>query len=92
MRRVLGNLAVEGLVLGTIATLLGVVLGYGMLLWLIHELFPASYPDLGVVLSVRAPQMAALLVAGIAVVALAPVLTVRKLRRMDVPSTLRVLE
>ena len=92
VRRVLGNLAVEGLVLGTLATLLGVVLGYGMLLWLIRELIPASYPDLGVVLSVRAPQMAALLAAGIAVVALAPALTVRKLRRMDVPSTLRVLE
>ena len=92
VRRVLGILAVEGLVLGTLATLLGVVLGYGMLLWLIRELIPASYPDLGVVLSVRAPQMAALLVAGIGVVALAPVLTVRKLRRMDVPSTLRVLE
>ena len=92
VRRVLGNLAVEGLVLGTIATLLGVVLGYGMLLWLIHDLIPASYPDLGVILSVRAPQMAVLLAAGIAVVAFAPVLTVRKLRRMDVPSTLRVLE
>ena len=92
VRRVLGSLAVEGLVLGMIATLLGVVLGYGLLLWLVHELMPASYPDLGIVLSVRAPQMAALLAAGIAVVALAPVLTVRKLRRMNVPSTLRVLE
>ncbi len=92
VRRVLGNLAVEGLVLGMIATLLGVVLGYVLLLWLVHELMPASYPDLGIVLSVRAPQMAALLAAGIAVVALAPVLTVRKLHRMNVPSTLRVLE
>ena len=63
-----------------------------MLLWIIYDLIPASYPDLGVVLSVRVPQMAAILAGGIAVVAIAPTLTVRKLRRMDVPSTLRVLE
>ena len=92
VRRVLGILAVEGAVLGAVATLLGVVLGYGMLVWFIREIIPASYPDLGVNLSVDVPQMAAVLAAGIVVVALAPALTVRKLRRMDVPSTLRVLE
>ena len=53
---------------------------------------PASYPDMGVILAIDAPQMAAVLAAGIVVVALAPALTVRKLRRMDVPATLRVLE
>ena len=92
VRRVLGSMAVEGLALGAIATLLGVVFGYGMLLWIIYDLIPASYPDLGVVLSVRVPQMAAILAGGVAVVAVAPALTVRKLRRMDVPATLRVLE
>ena len=92
VRRVLGILAAEGLVLGTLATLLGLVLGYGILLWFIRELIPASYPDMGVILAIDAPQMAAVLAAGIVVVALAPALTVRKLRRMDVPATLRVLE
>ena len=47
---------------------------------------------MGVILAINAPQMAAVLAAGIFVVALAPALTVRKLRRMDVPATLRVLE
>ena len=92
VRRVLGSMAVEGLVLGTIATLLGIVFGYGMLLWIIYGLMPASYPDLGIILSVNVPGMAAILAGGIAVVAIAPALTVRKLRRMDVPATLRVLE
>ncbi len=92
VRRVLGSMAVEGLVLGAIATLLGIVFGYGMLLWIIYGLMPASYPDLGIVLSVNVPGMAAILAGGIAVVAIAPALTVRKLRRMDVPATLRVLE
>ena len=92
VRKVLGILAVEGLVLGSLATLLGIVLGYGLLLWFIRELIPASYPDMGVILTIRLPQLAAVLAAGIAVVALAPALTVRKLRRMDIPGTLRVLE
>ena len=88
----IGILAVEGLILGTLATAVAIVLGYGMLLWMIRVLIPASYPDMGVVLSVDLPQMAAMLAAGIAVVALAPALTVRKLRRMDIPGMLRVLE
>ena len=92
VRRVIGVLAVEGLILGTLATAIAIVLGYGMLLWMIRVLIPASYPDMGVVLSVDLPQMAAMLAAGIAVVALAPALTVRKLRRMDIPGMLRVLE
>ena len=88
----IGILAVEGLILGTVATAIAIVLGYGMLLWMIRALIPASYPDMGVVLAIDLTQMAAILAAGIAVVALAPALTVRKLRRMDIPGMLRVLE
>ena len=88
----IGILAIEGLILGTVATAIAIVLGYGMLLWMIRALIPASYPDMGVVLAIDLTQMAAILAAGIAVVALAPALTVRKLRRMDIPGMLRVLE
>ena len=90
--RVVLNLAVEGLMLGIVATALGIVLGLGLLTWMIVVLFPASYPDMGVIMSVELLQMAGILAGGIAVVALAPALTVRKLRRMDIPGTLRVLE
>ncbi len=92
VRRVVGNLAVEGLALGVAATLLGVVLGYALLLWILLALVPASYPDMGVFLLIDVSEMAAFLVAGIAVVALAPALTARKLTRMHIPGTLRVLE
>lgn len=92
VRRVIGNLAVEGIVLGTLATVLGMALGYGLLLWIVLVLFPASYPDLGVMLSIDLRGMAPILAAGIAVVGLAPAFTVRKLQRMNVPATLRVLE
>ena len=92
VRRVLGVLAVEGAILGAFATVLGILLGYGLLLWMILSIVPASYPDMGFSLSFNVVEMAGFLAAGIAVVALAPALTVRKLRRMDVPATLRVLE
>ena len=92
VRKVLGSLATEGLVLGILAAVLGVVFGYALLLWMVLVLVPQSYPDMGVLLSINVPVMAGFLAAGAAVVALAPALTVRKLRRMDIPGTLRVLE
>lgn len=92
VRRVIGNLAMEGLVLGVLATILGIILGYALLLWMILSLIPASYPDMGVILTINIPAMAGFLGIGIAVVALAPALTMRKLQRMYIPGTLRVLE
>lgn len=92
VRRVLGILAMEGFVLGLLATVLAIGLGYALLLWILRVVLPESIPDLGVDLAVDIPTMAVILAAGIAVIALAPALTVRKLRRMDVPATLRVLE
>ena len=47
---------------------------------------------MGFSLSFDVAEIAGFLAAGIVVVALAPALTVRKLRRMDIPATLRVLE
>ena len=90
--RVLGNLAVEGLVLGTLAAVMGVVLGYGLLLWMLLVLVPESYPDMAINLAVNVPQAAAILAAGVLAVAIAPVFTVRKLRRMYIPGALRVQE
>ena len=90
--RVLGNLAVEGLVLGSLAAVMGVVLGYGLLLWMLLALMPESYPDMVINLAVNVPQAAAVLAAGVLAVAIAPVFTVRKLRRIYIPGELRVLE
>ena len=56
------------------------------------SLFPASYSEVGVLLHISLPDMAGLLTIAIAIVALAPALTVRKMQRMYIPGTLRVLE
>ena len=92
VRRVLGILAMEGFVLGVAATILAIGVGYALLLWILRVVLPDSIPHIGVDMAVDVPAMAVILAAGIAIIALAPALTVRKLRRMDVPATLRVLE
>ena len=66
--RVVLNLVIEGPVVGTIATLIGIAF------------------------TVDLAQLALLLILAISVIAIAPVLSVRKLQRMDIPSTLRVME
>ena len=63
-----------------------------LLLWVVVVLSPETYPDMAVLLSVDVPEMAAFLAMGVGVVAVAPTFTVRKLRRMYIPGTLRVLE
>ena len=90
--KVILNLAVEGLIIGAIATVFGVVLGYGLLLWMIHSPVPAIYPDLGIAFIVDPAQVAVLLIIAIAVITLAPALNFRKLQRMNIPTALRIHE
>jgi putative ABC transport system permease protein len=49
-------------------------------------------PDLGTLLSISALTYGLAALAGIVAVALAPLFTVRRLRRTDIPSALRVVE
>jgi putative ABC transport system permease protein len=55
-------------------------------------LIPQTFPDLGITTFVSTRTLLVAVVLGVLAVALAPVLTARKLLRMDIPSTLRVIE
>ena len=92
VRTVLRVLVTEGLILGALAAVLGVAGGYGMALWVLRVLLPQTTPDLWVPVAMEIPSLAFTMVAAVVVIALAPLLTVRKLRSMNVPATLRVLE
>ena len=92
VRGVLGVMVAEGLILGVLAAVLGAVGGYGMTLWVLRVLLPRSYPDLWVPPAFDALSVALTMAAAVVVIGIAPVLTVRKLRRMNVPATLRVME
>jgi putative ABC transport system permease protein len=82
----------EGLLMGIGATLLGVGAGLALTGWVVRGIVPDTFPDIGVVVSLSGGSLAAAVLLGTAAVALAPLFTTRRMRRMDVPSTLRVVE
>ena len=82
----------EGLILGIAATVLGVAASLALTGWVVHGVVPDTFPDIGIVVSLSGGSLAAALLLGTAAVAFAPLLTVRRMRRMDVPSALRVVE
>ncbi len=92
VRTVLRVAVIESAVVGALAAVVGLGGGYLFLRWIVDVLWPRVQPDLGVLLVFDPANLALVLVLGVLAVAAAPLLTVRRLRRMDVPSTLRVME
>jgi putative ABC transport system permease protein len=91
-RSVLRMEVVESLVIGILGTLVGLVLGRLLLGWLIGSLLPETFPDIGVTPTISPATLLTAVVLGVVAVGIAPLFTIRKLRHMDVPSTLRVVE
>lgn len=91
-RTVLRISIVEGLLTGALATLAGVALGIFVVDWILDGITSETLPVLGVEVSLSAGTVLTAALLGIVAVGLAPLFTARRLRRMDVPSTLRVVE
>jgi putative ABC transport system permease protein len=89
---VIGVEVVESFIIGVIGTAAGLAGGYLLLDWLNRSLLPTTVPDIGIVTAVATSTVVLALLMGVLAVAIAPVLTLRKLLRMDIPSTLRVVE
>jgi putative ABC transport system permease protein len=83
---------VESLIVGLIGTAVGVLAGWWLLDWLVTGLLPTTLPELGLVTALSTRTLLIAVGFGVLAVALAPLLTIRKLLRMDIPSTLRVVE
>ena len=60
--------------------------------WILDMVATDSFPEIGLVIELSITSIATVMVLGVGVATLAPVLGVRRLRRTDIPSTLRVLE
>jgi putative ABC transport system permease protein len=82
----------EGLLMGIAATATGIAAGLLVTTWVVRGVVPDTFPDLGMVVSLSSGSLLAAILLGTAAVALAPLFTARRMRRMDVPSTLRVVE
>jgi len=82
----------ESLITGLIGTLIGIGGGLLVIGWVVNQTLPETLPDLGLVVSISGGSILIAALVGVLAVAIAPLLTARRLRRMDVPSTLRVVE
>jgi putative ABC transport system permease protein len=92
IRHILGQAMVESGLIGLLGTVVGVAGGFAALVWLSYGLLPSSMPDFALTPAVSPGTILTAAGLGIVVVALAPVLAIRRLTRMDLPATLRVVE
>jgi putative ABC transport system permease protein len=83
---------VEALVIGGLGTVAGIAAGHALLSWIVNTNMPETMPDIGTLTSIEPLTYALAIVAGTVVVAAAPLLTLRRLRRTDISATLRVME
>jgi len=91
-RRVLGLEMAEGLLIGLLATAVGLTIGLVLNRWIIASTWAKTMPDVGLDIVVSASTVLTAVALGVIAVAVAPLLTIRRLRRMDIPGTLRVVE
>ncbi|CAJ60334.1 MULTISPECIES: ABC transporter permease [Frankia] len=91
-RTVLGLTVAESAAMGLVGTLLGIAAGYWALRYTVEVLLARTLPDLGVQAILSGRTLTVILVLGVGAVAVAPLAAARRIRRMDVPSTLRVIE
>lgn len=82
----------ESLVAGVLGTAIGIGLGLLVSSWIIHVLMAETFPDLSARLALSGGSLATALLVGVLAVTAAPLIAFRRVRSMDIPSTLRVME
>jgi putative ABC transport system permease protein len=92
LRRVFDMTVVEHILLGVLGTALGLVFGRLLLQWMVTSLVAGTFPDFGIQTTLSTQSIVVALGLGVLAVASAPLFTIRRMRRMDISSTLRVVE
>lgn len=92
LRTVLAMTTTEAAAIGVLGAVAGLAGGYGLLNWLVSTTIPSVMPELGVTATLTSGSILAALLLGIGTVSIAPLFTLRRMRRMDIPSTLRLVE
>lgn len=92
VRSVLGIITKESIVVGVLATLIGIAIGTVMLDWMLGSLAARTLPDFGIDRYIAPSTLAWAAGIGIIAVGVAPLFLARRIRNMDLPSTLRVME
>ncbi len=92
VRAVLGVVVKESILVGIVATFIGLVGGVAFLRWMLASMATTTLPDVGIDVYVSPNTVVVAAVVGLVAVAAAPLLLGRRLRNMDLPGTLRVVE
>jgi putative ABC transport system permease protein len=92
VRTVLGMTAVETVIVGALGTLVGIAGGFLVLRWMAATTISDVLPEIGVTASLSTTTLVGALALGVATVAAAPLFTLRRVVRTDIPSALRVME
>lgn len=91
-RTVLSVVIKESVIIGAIATVIGLIGGVVFLRWMLDSLATTTLPDVGIDVYLSPTTILIAAIVGIASVAATPLLLARRLQRMNLPGTLRVVE
>ena len=92
VRTVMGVVVRESVLVGVAATLIGIGAGAVFLGWMLRSLASTTLPDIGIDATMSATTLAIAAFVGVVAVSVAPLFLTRRIRRMDIPDTLRVME
>jgi putative ABC transport system permease protein len=90
--KVLRMQVLENAVIGLAGTVVGIAVGYWVLDALMGSIAREVLPDLRLIITMEPLTVALALLFGVLVVALTPLLSVRRMQTMNLPNTLRVME
>lgn len=89
---ILRNAVVESALIGALGTIAGIAFGIAIFGWIVNVVSADTYPELGLPITLSAASIATAAAVGIVAVGLSPLFGARRLRRMGISSTLRVVE
>lgn len=92
VRSIIAVVVKESVLVGVAATLIGIGAGIVFLDWMLGSLATTSLPDLSIARHVSPRTIVLATVVGTVAVAIAPLFLAARIRRMDIPDTLRVME
>ena len=92
VRTVIRMTMMENLIIGVLGTALGIAMGWLVLSRPMLAMFEHDAPELSVTLSISTATLGWAVLIGVIVVTVTPVFLTRRLTKMDIPSTLRVIE
>ncbi|MDH4119390.1 MAG: FtsX-like permease family protein [Acidimicrobiia bacterium] len=92
VRAVIGVVVKESVIIGIVATGIGIGGGFVFLRWMLASLARTTLPDVGIDAYISPATIGAAAIVGILAVAAAPLFLARRIQHMNLPDTLRVME